>query len=260
MSRPVRLATLLIAAALACTTPFLVTHLVSQHAASHETALTRSAPVAASGATGGNVCTGVRGCTVVAEVDVDGDGRADQVGVSSSRPADGGTITVRVRTASQHTLQTVGRDVYWFSRPFLGATPIDGRAGAEIVVGSTMGANYEQFRVITYRKGKLVTLKAPPTVGSKSGMQTSTARWGIDGAYSFNAGVYRHVSDGHVTVTIKTAIRNDSGRGFTGHTSSYRWHGGHWKQSSSTKVRYTTDASVTGLGGWHVSGLPAFPK
>lgn len=257
MSRPVRIATLLIAAALACSVQSVSTHSVTTQPVSASSLAMPS--LATSARARVNVCSGVTSCTVVANVDVDGDGRADQIGVSSSKPADGGSITVRVRTATQHTLQTTSRRVYWFGKPFLGATPIDGRAGSEIVVGSRMGANYEEFRVVTYRAGKLVTLKAPPTVWTKAGMKKATSRWGIDGSYSFNSGVYRHVSArGVVSVTMKTADRNRSGHGFTGHTSSYRWHAGHWQKVSAKKVRYPTDRSVSRLGGWHVSGLPAY--
>ena len=264
MSRPVRLATLLIAAVLAGTVLAVATHYVTtRRPLTTGTVAVRplAAAAAAPARSSTDVCTGVRGCTVVATVDVDGDGRGDQVGVSSRQPADGGTITVRVRTATKQTLQTTGRNVYWFGKPFLGAVPVDGRAGAEIVVGATMGANYEQFRVVTYRQGKLVTLKAPPTVWTKAGMAKSTSRWAIDGSYSFNTGVYRHVSDAHVvSVTMKTAVRNESGRGFTGHTNVYRWQAGHWQKVSAKKVTYATDRSVFGLGGWHVKGLHAFAE
>ncbi len=260
MSRPVRLATLLIAAALTCTVQSVSTHSVTARGVGAGPVAAH--PVAAVAAPAGartDVCTGVTGCSVVANVDVDGDGRADQIGIRSSGLSDNGSITVRVRTATQHTLQTTNRHVYWFSPPFLGATPIDGRAGAEIVVGATMGANYQEFRVITYRAGRLVTLKAPPTVWTRAGMTKATSRWGIDGSYSFNRGVFRHVSARHVvTVTMKTADRNVSGRGFTGHTNSYRWHAGHWQKVSAEKVHYSADRAVAGLGGWHVKGLSAY--
>jgi hypothetical protein len=261
MSRPGRLATLLIAAAIACTVLAISTSNRHPMAAPVPSLPVTAVPAAAPAATvkARGVCTGVKGCHVVARVDVDGDGRTDQVGVVGSKLATGGSITVRVRTATGHTLATTGRDVHWFAKPFFGAVPLDGRAGAEIVVGSTMGANYEEFRVVTYRGGKLVTLDAPPMVWTKAGMAASTPRWGIDGSYSFNSGVSRQVSDrGVVSLTLKTADRNDSGHGFTGHTSTYRWKADHWAEVSSTKVRYATDRSVQGIGGWHVTGLRGY--
>src|SRR4051794_39512006 len=46
-----------------------------------------------------NVCTGVAGCKGVAKVDVNGDGKTDQVGVVRSGTAEDGRVTVRVLTA-----------------------------------------------------------------------------------------------------------------------------------------------------------------
>src|SRR4051812_27058258 len=72
------------------------------------------------------VCTGVEGCRVVASGDIDGDGRADQVGIVAKNitsSADG-TITVRVRTASNKVLQTTGSDVSWPVGPFHGLAAI----------------------------------------------------------------------------------------------------------------------------------------
>ena len=53
-----------------------------------------------------NVCTGVAGCKVVAKVDVNGDGKSDQVGVVRSGTAEDGKITVRVLTAGGRLLKT----------------------------------------------------------------------------------------------------------------------------------------------------------
>jgi hypothetical protein len=222
---------------------------ISQALPSGETAARAAAVV--------DVCTGAPGCQQVALVDVDGDGQADQIGVATKSLANGGSITVRVRTATGHTMQTTGRKVFWFSKPYLGAAALDGVKGAEIVVGDTMGANYEQFRVITYRNGALVTLKAPPRVWTKAGMRNATSRWGIDGSYSFNIGVFRSVSAHQgVTLTMKSLARNLSGRGHSGHVTTYRWHAGGWVEVSAKHVRNAADRTAFASGGWHVPGLP----
>jgi hypothetical protein len=205
-----------------------------------------------------DVCTGVSGCRRVATIDVDGDARPDQVGVLSTKPERGGSITVRVRTATGHTAQSTGRNVFWYTSPFFGAVPLDGRPGAEILVGDTAGAHTQQFRVLTYRKGKLVTLTAPPYVWRSAAPDRSTARWLVDGSYSFSYGVYRTVSAQGITLTLKSAVRSSSGRGHAGHTTTYRWRDGGWVKVSASQVRYATDASVAGLGGWHVRGLALF--
>lgn len=204
-----------------------------------------------------NVCTGIAGCQRVANVDVDGDGRADQVAVASNKIASGGSITVRVRTAKHHTLQTTGRHVYWFDKPYFGAAALDGQPGAELVVGDTMGAHTQQFRVITYRKGRLVTLKAPPLAWTKKGMSQATSRWWIDGSYSFNIGVYRSVSAKHVvTLTLKSLERAEHGH--VGHTTRYRWRSGGWVKVSAATVRVRSDQKAFATGGWHVQGLRRF--
>lgn len=204
------------------------------------------------------VCTGVAGCSRVASVDVDGDGRADQVGVASKNRQNGGSITVRVRTANGLATQTTGRHVRWFGKAYFGAAQLDGEKGAEIFVGDTMGAHYEQFRVVTFRAGKLVTLQAPPLVWSKQGMRPSTSRWGVDGSWAFNTGVSRRVSAKNVvTVTMTSLERNESGRGHTGQATTYRWQHGQWVHVSS-RTLHTSNKAAYAAGGWHVRGLRHF--
>ncbi|MET0694522.1 MAG: hypothetical protein ABWY56_11370 [Propionibacteriaceae bacterium] len=206
-----------------------------------------------------SVCAGVVGCTEVATVDVDGDGSADQVGVAATSLDHDGSITVRVRTAAGPILQTTGPHVFWFDKPYVGAAPLDGAPGVELFVGDTMGASHLEYRVITYRAGRLVTLPAPPRVWTKAGFQHSTARWAIDGSYSFATGVSRTVSStGVVRVTLKTSERNESGRGFSGHVTSYRWQDNGWVEDTAAKVSYRTDRSAFATGGWQVPGLRRF--
>ena len=183
-------------------------------------------------------------------MDIDGDRNADQIGIVAKHATSGGTITVRVRTA-RRTMQTTSSGVWWALNPWFGAAPIDGRAGAEIVVGDASGAHYEQFRVITYRQGRLVTLAAPPS------LPNGPWRWGIDGSYSSNIGISRSVSSkGVVTLTTKTAARNQpSGRGHTGETAVYRWKSTKWVKVSRKTVHYASDGPAQAICGWHVKGL-----
>jgi hypothetical protein len=205
------------------------------------------------GAVDATVCTGVPHCTRVATVDVDGDHHADQVGIVPGGSRRHKTVTIRVRTATHRVLRTTSSVTGWGSSPWFGAAPVDGRAGAELVVGSTAGAHYEQFRVVTYRKGRLTTLGSPPALPGP------TSRWGVDGSFSSNIGVFRAVSTkGVVTATIRTAERNASGTGHTGRTTVYRWRSGAWREVSTRVVRYSTDRAAYAVGGWHVKGLKRF--
>lgn len=207
------------------------------------------APVAmtsASAATG--VCSGVKSCKVVTRVDVDGDGRKDQVGLVQSRANPmGHTVTVRVRTAKGRTMKT-SHKAWWYGSTWHGSARVDGVAGRELVVGKSVGAHMMQFRVITLRRGKLVTLKAPGNAAS----------WPIDSSYSFNHGWTRSVSKGTVSMTSRYAQRrNASTHNLT--TSRYVWRNGAWRLASSKKSVVANSKGAT-VGGWRVPGLKRYPS
>jgi hypothetical protein len=212
-------------------------------------AITMSTP-AAQAATGGTVCTGVRGCKVMGKVDVDGDHRTDQVGIVRVGTTEKGKVTVRVRTARGRTLQTSNALNFWTpGSAWFGAAAVDGRPGAEIVVGSSAGLHTEYFRVVTYRAGRLVTLKAPPRLPG------SSSRWVMDCSYSENIGVSRRVAKGTTYITVRTALRNASGEGHHGRTTVYKWRSDRWVQISTKTVRYRSDQSAFSGCGWRVKGL-----
>jgi hypothetical protein len=209
------------------------------------------------------VCTGVARCHVVAQVDVDGDRRTDEVGmVADLRASDAnkGVVTVRVRTAGGRTLSTTSRTVAWFGKDadaWYGAARIDGRRGSELVVGQQMGAHSTSFRVITYRHGSLVTLRAPKAP-RRTGRVDDTATWFTDAALNFHDGYTRSRSKGAVLMDLTTVQRNASGKGHSGWTARYRWSHGGWHLMLVKRVHYATEAAVARAGGWHVAGLPQF--
>ena len=110
------------------------------------------------------VCTGITGCKIVASSDIDGDKKADQVGIVYKRDTttnDGRwLIAVRVKTASR-TMQTTGRE----RRLVLGASlrrdRVDGRAGNEMVWRRDPTGSHTTGRVVTYRDRKLRDAQAP---------------------------------------------------------------------------------------------------
>lgn len=211
-------------------------------------ALSGAPAVMTSASAAPGVCSGVKSCKVVARVDVDGDGRKDQVGlVQRTSYPQNGTITVRVRTAKGRTMKT-SHKATWYGSAWHGAAKIDGRAGRELVVGSSAGAHAKFFRVVTYRSGKLVTLKAP------GGART----WWIDGSYSMNAGWFRSTSKGKVYMTSKTAVRNWSSSGHDLRTTKYQWKSNRWKRVSSTRNPRATNRSAYATAGWHVPNLKKY--
>lgn len=198
----------------------------------------------ASAATG--VCTGVKSCKVVSRADVDGDGRADQVGLvqRQSYPSNN-TVTIRVRTAKGRTMTTSHR-AWWYGSTWHGAAKFDGVAGYELVVGRNAGAHYRDFRVITYRGGKLVTLRAPG----------GDYRWPIDGSSAYNMGWTRSVSKGVVAMTYRGAVRrNQTKHDLT--TVRYTWRSGAWRRTS-TKTSVVSNSTAYAIAGWHVPYLKRY--
>lgn len=192
------------------------------------------------------VCAGVENCRVVTSQDVDGDEVRDQVGfVAESKRR----VVVRVKTAAGRTLRR-GLDTLWFPRgEFYGAAAIDGRPGAELVVGTTMGAHTLWFTTLTVRSDRLVRLDPP---GGED-------EWMVDGAFSFHAGVTRRVEDGRAVVVLREAGRDGARETFSGRDRTYVWRDGGWQHRSTVRTRYRTERAASRVGGWHVRGLPRFP-
>lgn len=197
------------------------------------------------------VCSGQRYCTVKNYIDVDGDGRRDQVGLVDWVYSDGseGGAQVRVRTAKGKLLTTSHKTWWNGDGTWHGAAKIDGRAGYELVLATDMGAHMLGYRVVTYRDGRLVTLKAP-------GNQYT---WWIDSSYSFNRGWYRSVKAGKAYLTSKSAVRNES-YGHDLRVNRYVWRNGRWVSLSSTRTRHASDRASMTIGGWHVPYLKRFPS
>jgi hypothetical protein len=205
-----------------------------------------TAPTDAAAAAAPGVCAGVARCQVVTGADVDGDGRRDRVGLVSES---GEHVVVRVRAADGALLRRE-LDVVWFPRPeVLGAAPIDGRAGAEVVVGTGMGAHTLFFTALTARSGRLVRLPAPG----------GGTEWMIDGAYSFHAGVTRTVDGGRTVVVLREAVRDGTVARFSGHDRAYVWRGDGWRHVRTERTHYRGEHRVARIGGWHVPGLPRMP-
>lgn len=192
------------------------------------------------------VCTDVEGCRVVAAPDVDGDDVRDQVGLVTKGKK---RVVVHVRTAGGQTMRR-SLETLWFPRgEFYGAAPIDGRPGAELVVGTTMGAHTMWFTTLTVRSGRLVRLDAP---GAED-------EWMIDGAFSFHAGVTRRVDDGRAVVVLHEAGRDGDRPTFTGRDRTYLWRDGEWRLRSTERTHYRSERAAARVGGWHAPDLPRFP-
>lgn len=202
-------------------------------------------PTAADAST---ACTGLSGCKIVSRADVDGDGRADQVGVRIK--TSGGTTknTVRVRTAKGRLMSSQVAVQPW-AKSWHGAARIDGRAGYELVIPTTGQSEYLTYRVLTYREGRLVTLKTPQNRWS----------WDVVAEYAGVTGWARSTRDGKVFVTRKIALRVGETSRFDLRATTYQWKNGAWSRPvSSTRNTRASQKAADSAFGWNISYLKRF--
>jgi hypothetical protein len=185
---------------------------------------------------------------VVARRDVDGDGDRDRIGY---RALDRNTVRVSARISSRKVVRKRLRTTSWPRGDFYGATRFDGRRGVELVVGTTYGAHTPWFTVLTYRRGRLVVQKCP---------FYRTREWAVDAYANGYLGWYRRTHHGRVHMRLKYVSRVGSSARFTGRTIRYTWRHGGWHKHGTRKISYPNAAQASRIGGWHVNGLPRWPR
>lgn len=192
-----------------------------------------------------NACEGVSGCEIISHADIDGDGRGDSTGISARDLADGmERATVRTVTANGERLMTSTdseRRMGGESR-HRGTARIDGVPGYELVIIDELGAHTAYNRVITYRDGKLTTLRDP----------YHQWRWVTDGS-SWSSYGYRRVDESRLGVQmyVSRATDNDFDHRFDQTLLRSRWAGDHWAKVK-TFEREVGVQTVNTYGGWHV--------
>lgn len=194
-------------------------------------------------------CSGVEGCRVVARADVNGDGKRDAIGVArvGSNGDPKGAVIVRVKTGPGKIASVRRQAPYWYGPIWQGVADLDGKKGKEIVVGHSAGAHAQHYRSLTWRKGKLVNLKAPGT----------SDYWLIDGAVWISAGWLQRPSDPAGTIRQRFAVRTgDATRSaFKGTVTTYRWKPGGWTRVSVETTNPLADSTAYSWGGFRVPGL-----
>jgi hypothetical protein len=195
------------------------------------------------------VCAGVTHCTVVAHVDVNGEGTRDAVGLAR-RGKDGaarGFAQVRVLT-EDGAISKIGRFThYWYGHLWQGAAHIDGHRGHDLIVGHEMGAHAEVFVSYTWRDGSLARLDAPGKGG----------KWLVDEAYADSYGWQHKTSDPRGLVRKRKAIRIGDSNRFRGSVRTFRWSDGGWAKRSTVHRRISQDRAGD-WGGFHVPGLQRY--
>nr|WP_300151235.1 hypothetical protein [Propionicimonas sp.] len=169
--------------------------------------------------------------TRVVDVDVDGDGRKDQVTVEQNG-AD--TFVVNVVTAAgkddvKQFTSTIDDD--WGIEPWYGAAKLDGRKGYELLL-LTAGSDGVLFRVLSWSKGKLVWEKAPKSrIEGAYDWYLADLGWARFGyRFATSAAGKRYVRD----VELFT-----SGKYLTGTIVNSVWKSGAWQKVSTKKVKLT---------------------
>lgn len=195
-----------------------------------------------------SACAGVAACHVVASVDVDGDGRPDQVGW---RQISQDLVQIRVRTATGKMLvHGVNVHLWWGGGAWGGAARIDGPAGAELLIGSMQGAHTPMYTMLTYRSGALVVEASPSPLSQ---------RWQVDAAWGDYMGWARHIVAGHAAMTQSIVFRAEHGQSFSGTSVRYVWSIDHWQRTTKSSISYPTVKAASAMAGFHVAGLDAFP-
>ncbi|WP_369055290.1 hypothetical protein [Kineococcus terrestris] len=201
-----------------------------------------------------DACGDLAACRLLERVDVDGDGAADDVAlVSAAAPGEG--VEVRVATAAGALVTRavpvdewvgdgLGTDAWW------GSTALDGEAGEELLLLSTVGAHTSWFTVLTWRAGALEVLSAPEPDEFSGGQQ-----WWVDASRASSAGV---TVEEPGLVTWRTALVDDALEGLDTRERTYRWREGSWQPAGEAVTgRWSPDEPLPeGFQGWHAPGLP----
>jgi hypothetical protein len=181
---------------------------------------------------------------VVARTDVDGDGARDVVRYRVIGPK---KVRVLVALRSGDKVARVLHTVGWPGGHFQGAVPLDGKPGAELVIGTILGAHTPWYTVLTFRGDRLAFEHNPAA---------SYRQWVVDAYANGYVGWTRAVRHGHAYVTLRAVFRTGTTHHWSGSARSFRWQGGQWVKAATHKIHITGDRRASHIGGWHVAGLP----
>lgn len=194
-----------------------------------------------------NACEDLADCTIVSRADVDGDGTRDSVGLTQSKTSESGySAIIHVATADGETLTTQTHIRIPTVEAWWGAAAMDGEKGHELVLQSDAGAHTGWYRVITYRDGRLTTLRDPH----------QQYRWPIDSSASSGAGYRRTVmsSGKPLMYSYRYRINNSTGR-YVQAMKAVTWSNGHWSQVSRSSTSVSPKTQVE-RSDWAVPDLP----
>lgn len=205
------------------------------------------------------ICSGIKNCAIVKRIDVTGDGVKDTVAVVPKKIKNGNPsqVQVRVLTGKGSLLTYTDKRLQWSGTEhlFRGAARLDGRPGAELVIGHIEGAHTVYYRVLTYRHHQLVMLRKPRLPkAALGGFRDDTSLWVTDGSVSSFEGIFRTSHHGKVRVRLKTGVLDWNTNKFDTWVVSYRWNGHGWHKIG-TDHRFRSPKQVAHFWGWHTKHL-----
>lgn len=191
-----------------------------------------------------------RSARTVSHKDVDGDGDRDVV---RYRGLDGDRVRISVRTGDGCPARTVLDTAYWPGPggEWLGAAPLDGNRGAELVVGTATGAHAMLWTVLTMRGDTLRVQRNPAA--------PRAVTWLTDAAANFFEGWTRTTHHGEIFVVHRAVQRQGTSNRWRGEWRRFRWDQG-WDRAGQHDIRIRGDRKAARIGGWHVPGLPVWPS
>jgi len=163
----------------------------------------------------------------IINADIDGDSRADELRYYLYRDVvEGGKYRLKVTTATKRVVTKKWASVE--VDPLVGVAELDGAAGAEVIL--LENSDRRQWRVLTWRGGKLVTEKSPAACGFAGGGTT----WGACDDYASIQWVFS--TEGGARFVDFQTTEASPGEPGTLRVDRSVWQTGTWvKVSSSTQ-------------------------
>lgn len=187
-------------------------------------------------------CAGITGCQYVADVDIDGDGSSDQVGIAYGPR--GVQVIAGIDGQPYEWTQPASSGGATYSEPaeiYRGAFALSRAQGADLALHLVQGSgNAEQFAVVSWDGSSLVALPQPPTA-DRAGMMTEGI-WYLGSSHGRQDSVACR-APGEIAMNRLTAAMQEGSPvpgGGRREENYYLFSGGQWQPNGSDNVPDTS--------------------